>query len=218
MPGHLTISSIFLDIGGVLLEVDEKGALIEFARGTGVPPEQLRHRMGGEILHALERGKITLRGYHAAVFKDTGGCTPLPYDRFERIWLGLLKGESPVTGLLPTLKKQAEVWFLSNSNQTHMGYLREHYPFMAQADGVISSHEVGYRKPDREIFQLALHRSGTTARQALFVDDKAENVAAAGELGIHAHHYTGLRELLAFLGVYGLKVPQDVRRRILSAG
>ncbi|MBA7702582.1 hypothetical protein ES703_111351 [subsurface metagenome] len=80
-----------------------------------------------------------------------------------------------------------------------MDYVRAHYPFMALADGVISSHEVGCRKPDRVIYQLALGRADIPAEQALFIDDKPENVAAARELGIHAHQYTDLPGLVGFL-------------------
>jgi len=161
--------------------------------------------MAGEALHVLERGQITLREYHAAVFKDPGDHNTLPYSHFERIWLGVLKEETPVTGLLPALKKQAAVWLLSNSNHAHMDYVRAHYPFMALADGVISSHEVGCRKPDREIYQLALGRADIPAGQALFIDDKPENVAAARELGIRAHQYTDLPGLVGFLGEHGLE-------------
>lgn len=207
MPGQCSITTIFFDIGGVLLDVDEQAGLAEIAHATGLAADWLNHRMGGKALHALERGKITLRDYHAAVFKDTGDHTPLPYEHFERIWLGVVKAETPVTGLLPDLKKQMGVWLLSNSNHAHIDYVRENYPFMAEADGVISSHEVGCRKPDREIFQLALRRAGTDAEQALFIDDKPENVAAARQLRIHAHHYTGLPGLVGFLGEHGLEVP-----------
>ena len=204
MSDRPSITTIFFDIGGVLLDVDEQGGLAEMGRITGLAPDCLRRRIAGDALHALERGQITLREYHTAVFRAADGGPSLPYEHFERIWLGMLKGETPVTGLLPDLKKRAAVWFLSNSNHAHMDYVRAHYPFMALADCVISSHEVGHRKPDREIYRLALRRAGVAAGQALFIDDREVNVAAAGELGIRAHHYAGLPGLVGFLGEHGL--------------
>lgn len=207
MPGQSSITTIFFDIGGVLLEVNEQGGMGEIARLTGLAPDWLGSRMAGENLYALERGQITLRDYHAAAFKDAGADPPITYDRFEQFWTGLLLEPTPVADLLPALRRQARVWFLTNSNHVHMDYLKENYPFMSLADCVISSHEVGHRKPDREIFRLALHRAGTDAEQALFVDDKPENVAAARQLRIHAHHYTGLPGLVGFLGEHGLEVP-----------
>lgn len=205
-PSRSPITTVFFDIGGVLLEVNERGGLAEIVRQTGLAPDWLGARMAGENLYALERGKITLRDYYAAVFKDAGSDPPITYDRFEQFWIGLLQETTPVTELLPLLRKQVLVWLLSNSNHVHMDYVREHYPFMAQVDGLISSYEVGHRKPDREIYLVALRQSGTRAGQALFVDDKIDNVRAAQELGISAHHYTGLPGLVVFLGEYGLKV------------
>ena len=207
MSDRPSITTIFFDIGGVLVEFNERGGMDEIVRLTGLAPEWLGSRMAGENLYALERGEITLRDYHAAAFKDAGADPPITYDRFEQFWTGLLMDPTPVADLLPALRKQARVWFLSNSNQVHIDYLGENYPFMALADGVISSHEVGHRKPDKEIFRLALQRADVPAEQTLFIDDKPENVAAARELGIRAHHYTGLPGLVGFLGEHGLKVP-----------
>ncbi len=205
MPDQPLITTIFFDIGRVLVEFNERGWLVDIVRLTGLVPEWLGSRMACENLYALERGEITLRDYHAAAFKDAGANPPITYDRFEQFWTGLLMEPTPVADLLPALRKQARVWFLSNSNQVHMDYLRENYSFMALAEGVISSHEVGHRKPDKEIFRLALLRAGAEAGQALFIDDKFENVAAARELGINAHQYAGLPGLVGFLGEHGLE-------------
>ncbi|MFB0515276.1 MAG: HAD family hydrolase [Candidatus Neomarinimicrobiota bacterium] len=201
-----TASIIFFDIGSVLVEVNERGGLAEIVRLTGLAPEWLGTRMGSEALYTLERGKITLRDYYSAVFEDAPTEKPLSYAAFERFWLGLLKSEMPAAGLLPALRKQARVWLLTNSNHIHIDYLRKNYPFMSQVDGVICSYEVGYRKPEREIFRYALRVTGTPAGQALFVDDKRDNVAAARELGIRAHQYIDLAGLVTFLAANGLEV------------
>ncbi|UCH62228.1 MAG: HAD family phosphatase [Fidelibacterota bacterium] len=207
MSDHPAITTIFFDIGGVLVEVNERGGMDEIVRLTGLAPEWLGSRMAGENLYALERGEVTLRDYHAAAFKDAGANPPITYDRFEQFWTELLLEPTSVADILPALRRQAAVWFLTNTNQVHMDYLKENYRFMAQADGVISSHQVGHRKPDREIFRLALRRADVPAEQALFVDDKVDNVAAARELGIAAHQYVDLPGLVGFLGEHGLEAP-----------
>ena len=51
---------------------------------------------------------------------------------------------------------------------------------------VIDSSEVGMRKPNRAIFDLALRELGVTdPSTAAFLDDLASNVAAAQALGLH---------------------------------
>ena len=77
MPDQRSITTIFFDIGGVLLEVNERGGLAEIVRLTGLAPNWLGSRMAGENLYALERGEITLRAYHATAFKDAGADPPI---------------------------------------------------------------------------------------------------------------------------------------------
>ncbi|MEY2467392.1 MAG: putative hydrolase of the superfamily, partial [Actinomycetota bacterium] len=54
-------------------------------------------------------------------------------------------------------------------------------------DVVIDSSEVGMRKPNRAIFDLALQQLGVTdPTSAVFLDDLDSNVAAARAIGMHA--------------------------------
>ena len=56
-------------------------------------------------------------------------------------------------------------------------------------------------KPDTAIYRLALDRFGLSAGQALFVDDRADNVAGAEAVGMRGHLFTGAvalrRDLIA---------------------
>ena len=51
-------------------------------------------------------------------------------------------------------------------------------------DHFISSCEIGLRKPNPEIFKLALERIGCRADEAVFLDDIGSNLKAASKLGI----------------------------------
>jgi putative hydrolase of the HAD superfamily len=51
-------------------------------------------------------------------------------------------------------------------------------------DAVVISGEVGLRKPEPEIFVLALERIGLPAGECAFVDDLPHNVAAAARQGL----------------------------------
>ncbi|WP_418276833.1 HAD-IA family hydrolase [Isoptericola jiangsuensis] len=68
------------------------------------------------------------------------------------------------------------------------------------ADDVVNSSVVGVAKPDRRIFEIAARRAGVPASRCLFVDDRAENIAAAAELGMTTVLYrsaAGLQEALS---------------------
>ena len=51
-------------------------------------------------------------------------------------------------------------------------------------DGIIDSREVGVRKPDPEIFKIALSKAETLPHQTIFLDDYPEHVDVAQSLGI----------------------------------
>jgi putative hydrolase of the HAD superfamily len=55
---------------------------------------------------------------------------------------------------------------------------------------VVDSAWVGMRKPDPRIYHLTVERlGGLEMREHLFIDDNADNVRAARELGMHVVHF-----------------------------
>lgn len=83
---------------------------------------------------------------------------------------------------------------LTNASAAFGEALRRADWFEAVSFAVVSAEE-GVAKPDREIYEILLevlaHENGGVARpgEAVFFDDRPENVAAARSLGIDAHHW-----------------------------
>ena len=77
-------------------------------------------------------------------------------------------------------------------------------PAFAHLDGRIVSGREGVMKPGPEIFHLACSRFGFAPGEALFVDDSARNIEAAGRLGFHTHHFTDPAALRPALEAAGL--------------
>ena len=51
-------------------------------------------------------------------------------------------------------------------------------------------------KPDPEIYQLTLERIGCAPEEAVFIDDKRENVESAEKLGIHGIIFRGREQAI----------------------
>ncbi|MBT2451357.1 HAD family phosphatase [Streptomyces sp. ISL-43] len=66
-------------------------------------------------------------------------------------------------------------------------------------DALLFSCRLGAAKPDPVVFTRALDLMGCAPAEAVFIDDKAANVAAAQELGITAIQFGGAAELGAEL-------------------
>lgn len=62
-------------------------------------------------------------------------------------------------------------------------------------DVTIFSCVVGIRKPERGIYQIALNGLSMQPKEAIFIDDKEENVKGAGEIGINTILFKSPEEL-----------------------
>jgi putative hydrolase of the HAD superfamily len=74
------------------------------------------------------------------------------------------------------------------------------------ADFMIFSHCVGYRKPDREIWQLALNLAQVTPRESVYIDDRKMFVDIAADMGFTAVHHVSLEDTSKRLQELGLAV------------
>ena len=59
-------------------------------------------------------------------------------------------------------------------------------------------------KPDPAIFRLALERFGIDPARCLFIDDRADNIAAAQTFGINGHIFIDTPTLENQLKILGL--------------
>ncbi len=97
-----------------------------------------------------------------------------------------------------TILSQKGRWKLglvSNTNSLHFDYALSKFPILRVFDRWILSHEVGFKKPDAEIFQEALEWAAVEPGKILFIDDMKRNVEAAVSLGIQGIHFTSARQL-----------------------
>ncbi|MEQ1698796.1 MAG: HAD family phosphatase [Ilumatobacteraceae bacterium] len=190
MPAAL-IDTVIFDVGGVLAET---GRHSDFARRF--PPEvaeQVTRIFVGDYAedgdhpwHRLERGEITFaenRALNRAALEAAGIEVPAPPP-----------GGAPMIQFLPSAPMVALVEELHGAG-FRLGVLtnnvlefREHWrslmDFDRFFDDVVDSHEVGLRKPNPAIYQLALARLGAAAGRTAFLDDVPTNVSAAEGVGI----------------------------------
>lgn len=76
------------------------------------------------------------------------------------------------------------IWCLSNDVGEWSRKLRARFDLARYFDGFVISGDVGFRKPDRAIYQTFLDVSGIQARDAVFVDDRPRNLVAAADVGM----------------------------------
>lgn len=98
---------------------------------------------------------------------------------------------------------------LSNTDPVHTQSMRQQF---ANVDGFVFnewvvSWEQQSCKPDQEIYHAAMIWADVAPNRILFIDDRAENVAAASQLGLNAIKFEGSKQLLRTLD----SLPNDER-------
>ncbi len=72
---------------------------------------------------------------------------------------------------------------------------------------MVFSHTTHLRKPDPEIWRLALNLAQAAPEESLYIDDRSMFVEIAAENGLTAIHYTSLERLAEQLSNVGLVIP-----------
>lgn len=99
------------------------------------------------------------------------------------------------------------VWGLSNWQQDLYHIADRDCDLLSMLDGKVVSGQVRMRKPNRDIYEYALHSFGIRARDSVFIDDKAMNIVGANQAGIRGIRFRDPRKLRACLIAAGVPIP-----------
>ncbi|KAJ5371630.1 hypothetical protein N7517_003636 [Penicillium concentricum] len=114
--------------------------------------------------------------------------------RMFRHSTGCLMPNPRMTRLLYELKNRGlAIYMMTNIPRIHFDQLRSVEYEWDLFDAIFASGYVGMRKPNRCFYELVLKETSTAALEAIFIDDKNENVLAAEEVGMAGLLYDGTK-------------------------
>jgi epoxide hydrolase-like predicted phosphatase len=174
---------LILDYGGVLTS-SPFVSFEAFCAIEGLSPDAVRVRFrddpeGGELLARLETGAMASAEFEPA-FATLLGVAP---ERLLQRMFGRMQPDAAMIAGIRALRRDgARMGLLSNSLGDAAVYDRE---LMAELfDAVVISSEVGLRKPDPAIYELAAERLGLPPSACVYVDDIGGNLKPARALGM----------------------------------
>jgi len=208
-PDQPKPSAVLLDLGGVFLDWD---------------PRNLYSKLFGDDVAGMEHflANICTTAWH--VEQDRGqniaeACAELRAEfpeyaelidawgeRSEEMIRGVIEGTVEVFGELK--KTGVRCYALSNMERENWERRFEIYDFLGWFDGYFISGLEGVIKPDSEYFERALERFNLRPDEILFIDDRADNIAAARALGMPAVVFTSPEALRDELVARGLLRPR----------
>ena len=204
------ITTLFLDIGGVLLtdgwdRAARKKAYAYFKLDQDVMED--RHHI---TVETFELGKITLDEYlQRVVFWDEQEFAP---EDFKEFMFAQSTAHAEMISLIIELKKEhsLKIVIVSNESRELNEYRAKKFGIDQLADCFISSSYVRLRKPDTDIFKLALDVSQVRAEQIVYIDDQIMFVQLAESFGINTIHHTDYESTVTKLASFGLGIDYDI--------
>jgi putative hydrolase of the HAD superfamily len=181
----LEISALFWDVGGVLLtnawDRSQRERALEQFHLDGAEFQD-RHEM---LVSSLERGKIGFDEY----LDRTIFYRPRPFARevFKDYIFSLSQPYREVLAVAEQLSRSGKYFMgtINNESKELNQYRIETFGLREIFSVFISSCFVGLRKPEEGIYRLALEATQKSSQTCCFIDDRALNLEAAKQLGMH---------------------------------
>lgn len=200
------IKSIIFDLGGVLLNIDYQLTIAAFS-DLGMPNANglFSQKAQTSFFDDFETGKISVQKFRAEVrnFLENDVSDA----QIDAAWNAMLL-DFPKHRLefLKKVSKKYRIFLLSNTNEIHMEWFKTYVNqlfgknvFFNLFEVAYLSHEMGMRKPHKEIFDFVVNQNELQASTTLFIDDSAQHLVGAKAAGLHTHWLAPDEETTAIL-------------------
>jgi putative hydrolase of the HAD superfamily len=199
------VTTLFLDIGGVMLSngwghVSRRMAAEVFNLNPGELEE--RHNL---TFVTYEEGKLTLKEYLSmVVFYEKRKFTP---DQFRQF---MFDQSTPYTEMIEFIKKlkklnHLKIAVVNNEAREMNEYRINKFHLNDFVDFFISSCFVHFRKPDADIYRIALDISQVPAKNVVYIEDTQMFTDVARDLGIRSIQHKNTLSTSTELSLMGLK-------------
>jgi putative hydrolase of the HAD superfamily len=198
------IRALFWDVGGVLLtnawDRQERAQALERFH-LDLNEFQARHEM---VVSSFERGKLTLNEY---LDRTVFYCErPFTREAFRDVMFSLSQPFPQNLEFAQTLAESGKYLMstINNESRDLNDYRIEKFGLRRIFRLFVSSCFVGLRKPERDIYRLALEVTQIPSEECCFIDDRALNLECANQLGMQTIQMKGLESLRSELTKLGV--------------
>jgi len=200
------ITTVFFDLGNVILPFDLLRLARRLAHYSSLTPEEIREKIWDfDVAEAFECGRMTPLEFFDHVKKNCR-IQNLTFDEFIPIFNDIFEEDTEIVLLIQTLKPRYKLGLLSNTNAIHVDYIRQTYDHLGNFDRILFSNEAGVRKPDPAFYKIALESFAIQPHESVFIDDNEANIFSARKLGIHGIRYKDIDQLKAELHEIGVNL------------
>ncbi|HET7107215.1 MAG TPA: HAD-IA family hydrolase [Candidatus Acidoferrum sp.] len=200
------ITTVFWDIGGVILTNGwDHNSRMEAAKAFQFDWEEFRERHDLSF-PAFDAGQITIDQYlDRTLFYRPRAFTREEYTAF----MFAQSKEYPETRQLLRDVARTQKYFVASINNEPLelnNYRIEAFGLRKDFQVFFSSCYLHARKPEEQIFRIALEVSQRPAEECAFIDDRSLNLENPRRLGMHVIHHKNAAQTWAELKALGIEV------------
>ena len=183
---HQEIKNVVFDIGNVVVRWSPQ-EILRLTFGEDADFVALTKSIfQSDIWLALNKGQLSEREAKL-MYQNSLGFSELDCDRlFYYVKHSQIILHGSIDLILKIKAAGYPVFALTDNVHEIVNYLQSNYRFWPLFDGAVVSADVGVGKPEAEIYQLLLNRYQLNAKETVFIDDMAHNVAGAQAIGMAA--------------------------------
>ena len=184
------VKNIIFDLGNVIINVDTE-LTVKAMKNLGFNNFQKSYTLfkQTDLFDRLEKGEITPNQLRNELRKHMEN--QVSDEEFDRAWGAmLLDFPKERIDLIKKLGNKYNLYLLSNTNEIHyQQYIKDFkaaygFDFNSLFINAYYSHQVGFRKPDIQIYEHMIKNSKLIPEESVFIDDLKINIEEAKKTGL----------------------------------
>lgn len=180
--------SYIFDIGGVLVRYEHKEIIEVLSEKTKCSCDEIDRLFQRDSLYPVETGRMSCDDFYCSRIKAV--MPDISYEAWLQVFIEHYTVNPEGMELLRQLKEKGrKVYILSNLAEYHKIAIEKKIPgFFELCDKNFFSYELGYHKPEIEIYEQVYRNIGARPEECVFFDDIMANIEGAeraGMIGIH---------------------------------
>ena len=181
----MKIKCIIFDFGGVL--ISEKIEPVFKEANKILEKEAFIRR--GKLHDIAVKGKISTTEHYRLLSKETGVSPNLLKKTFTQAYLKVMKPNEKTINIAKRLKvKGYKVSILSNTTKM-VKIINKKYGIFQTFHPTVFSCDIGYMKPQKEIFTTLLKKAKMKPQECIYIEDRKEFLVTPRKLGIKTLHF-----------------------------
>ncbi|MCX8056607.1 MAG: HAD family phosphatase [Ignavibacteria bacterium] len=200
------IKALVFDLGNVLIFFDwniARDNLNKIETGLGEKVTKFLKEKSN-LIYLLETGRIDEETFLSEIKNNIN--SRVSKEELAKIFSDIFWENEKLTKILPKLQKNYKLYLLSNTNIIHRKFGWDKYDFLKYFDALFLSYEIGFVKPEKEIFEFVEKKIPFSKEEFIYIDDVEDFVNKANSLGWNVIRFTSNEELFTQLKNYELEV------------